>query len=293
MAGASMQNKICMVTGATGGIGKVTARELARRGAEVIIVGRDHIKSESAVSSIRRDFPKAKVSYLFADLSNQTQIRQLAKEFRDQYKKLDVLINNVGGIFFKRQLSVDGIEMTFALNHLSYFLLTNILLDLLDASKAARVINVSSSAHNGHHLDFDDLQSKYHYNGRKVYGRTKLANILYTYELARQTQGTSITTNALHPGTVKTNFGNNNFWILYRLFWFRNLRDGLTPEQGAQTILYLACSPEVNGISGKYFFRKKAVRSSDASYDQESAHRLWEISKQLVNLKKHLIISPR
>ena len=212
-----MKDKICMVTGATAGIGEVTALELARQGAVVVIVGRDPDRSEGTLSKIRGEIPNAKVHYLLADLSSFAQIRQLAEAFIMQFDRLDVLVNNAGGFFFKRQLSVDGIEMTFALNHLNYFLLTHVMMDALKKSVAPRVVNVASNAYKEHRLNFDDLQSVYRYNGLKSYGRSKLANILFSYELARRLKNTAITVNALHPGLVLTNIGNNSGWLISRI----------------------------------------------------------------------------
>jgi len=278
-----MKNKICMVTGATAGIGYVTALELARQEAEVILVGRNPIRIQQSVKKIRQVVSGAKINFLLADLSSQTQIHQLVEVFKTEYKRLDVLVNNAGGYFLKRQLSVDGIEMTFALNHLSYYLLTHLLMDCLEASKAARVVNVSSNAHKKQLLNFDDLQSVRRYNGLKAYGRSKLANILFTYELDRRLEATAINVNALHPGLVSTNIGNNNGWLVSKI-WSYITRNGLTPEQGARTNIFLASAPEVEGVNGKYFVSEKAVPSSDASYDLESARHLWEISKQMVTL---------
>jgi len=278
-----MKNKICMVTGATAGIGYVTALELARQEAEVILVGRNPIRIQQSVKKIRQVVSGAKINFLLADLSSQTQIHQLVEVFKTEYKRLDVLVNNAGGYFLKRQLSVDGIEMTFALNHLSYYLLTHLLMDCLEASKAARVVNVSSNAHKKQLLNFDDLQSVRRYNGLKAYGRSKLANILFTYELDRRLEANAIKVNALHPGLVSTNIGNNNGWLVSKI-WSYITRNGLTPEQGARTNIFLASAPEVEGVTGKYFVREKAVPSSDASYDLESARHLWEISKQMVTL---------
>ena len=278
-----MKDKICMVTGATTGIGEVTALELARKGAVVVLVGRDQVRSEVAVSKIRQEIANSKVYYLLSDLSSQAQIRKLGEVFNNQFDHLDVLVNNAGGFFFKRQLSVDGIEMTFALNHLNYFLLTHVMMDALKASVAARVINVASNAHKKNQMNFDDLQSAHRYNGLKAYGRSKLANILFSYELARRLENTAITVNALHPGLVSTNIGNNNGWLISKI-WSLITRKGMTPEQGALTNIYLASAPELEGVNGKYFVREKAVFSNDASYDLKSARRLWEISERMLNL---------
>ena len=283
-----MHGKICLVTGATAGIGEVTARELARQGATVIVVGRSREKSETTVRQIRQQTGNPAVEYLLADLSSQKDVRALAQQFKSTHQRLHALVNNAGGIFIWRQASVDGIEMTFALNHLNYFLLTNLLLDALKASAPARIINVSSRAHLRAPLNFDALQSRRGYNGIRVYGQTKLANLLFTYELARRLEGTGVTANALHPGLVATNFGANNARLggrylgrLYRRL-FRVI--AISAEEGAQSSLYLATSPEVAGVTGKYFVRRQAVPSSEASYDRAAASRLWQVSEELTDL---------
>ncbi|MBF8285333.1 MAG: Short-chain dehydrogenase [Anaerolineales bacterium] len=278
-----MESKICMVTGATSGIGQVTARELARQGATVIVVGRSRERSEATVNRIKQQTDNPNVEYRLADLSVQKDIHQLAQEFKHKYQRLHVLVNNAGAIFLRRLESADGIEMTFALNHLNYFLLTHLLLDTLKASAPARIINVSSRAHarvSG--LNFDDLQNKRGY-GMNVYGQSKLMNVLFTYELARRLEGTGIMVNALHPGFVATRFATNN-GLLVRLA--RPVLDlfALSAEEGAQTMIYLATSPEVEGVTGKYFVKEKAVLSSPASYDEAAARRLWQISEKMTSL---------
>ncbi len=209
-SGDVMRGKLCMVTGATSGIGRVTAQVLAQAGAEVVVVGRNREKSEATVDRIKQQTGNSAVEYMLADLSSQTAIRQLAETFKRQHERLNVLVNNAGAFFLWRQESVDGIEMTFALNHLGYFLLTNLLLDTLKASAPARVINVSSGSHRGETINFNHFQGKRMYSGFRAYGESKLANILFTYELARRLEGTGITVNAIHPGFVATNIGTNN-----------------------------------------------------------------------------------
>lgn len=285
-----MNGKTILITGATNGIGKVTALELAKMGASVVIVGRSQSRTESVASEIKVTSKNDAVDTLIGDLSSMADARQVADEFKRKHQRLDVLVNNAGAVFNTRQETVDGYEMTFALNHLSYFLLTNLLLDTLKASTPARIVNVSSDAHRGFTLDFDDLQNKKHYGtgGFGAYGRSKLANVLFTYELARRLAGTGITANVLHPGFVATGFGHNNgramaliMGVIHRLF-------ALTPEQGAETTIYLASSPQVEDITGKYFDKCKAVQSSPQSYDEAAARRLWEISESLVGLKSAL-----
>jgi NAD(P)-dependent dehydrogenase (short-subunit alcohol dehydrogenase family) len=277
-----MQGNVCVVTGATSGIGLITAQTLAQQGATVIVVGRNPERGAATVSRIRQETGNSAVELMVADLSAQAQVRQLASEIQRRFPRLDVLINNAGALFIHRQLSQDGIEMTFALNHLAYFLLTNLLLDPLKAS-AARIINVSSEAHRGAALDFTDLQGQRSYGGWRAYARSKLANILFTYELARRLEGTSVAANALHPGLVATNFGRNNRGIMATGFRILQLA-AISPEAGARTILYLASAPEVKDITGKYFIKQKAVRSSQISYDRAAAERLWQSSAELTSL---------
>lgn len=284
-----VDEKLCLVTGGTAGIGYVTALELARMGAGVILLGRDQAKCAAAVDTIRSQTGNPQVEYLLADLSSQAQIHRAAGQFYAQHDHLDVLVNNAGGFFLRRQLSVDGIEMTFALNHLAYFLLTHLLLEALGRSPAARVINVSSGSHYGEHLDFADLQFSRFYNPIRAYGRSKLANVLFTYELARRLAGTSITSNALTPGMVATDIWKKvNRWLTPLISPLIQ-RIGQTPLEGAQTSLHLAASPEVEGVTGKFYSDKQPVRSSETSYDLESARRLWEISLDLVGLKNPLV----
>jgi NAD(P)-dependent dehydrogenase (short-subunit alcohol dehydrogenase family) len=236
------------------------------------------------VRRIRRASPGARVEPLVADLSSQEQVRRLARELRARCPRLDVLVNNAGAIFARRTLSADGLEMTFALNHLGPFLLTNLLLDRLEASPAARVVNVSSSAHQRGVMRFDDLQGERRYDRLEAYAQSKLANLLFTYELARRLRGTRVTANALHPGVVATRLGSNDGWLRARA---RNLlkRGMLTPEQGAETSVYLASSAEVEGVSGRYFCRCREIPSSDASRDEASAALLWRVSEELTGLR--------
>jgi NAD(P)-dependent dehydrogenase (short-subunit alcohol dehydrogenase family) len=278
-----MQGKVCMVTGATAGIGMSTAEALAGMSATMVVVGRNREKCESVVARFKRDTGNQEVSYLLADLSSQDQIRSLASEFLEKYSRLDVLVNNAGGIFLLRRKSEDGIEMTFALNHLNYFLLTNLLLDRIKASAPSRIIMVSSNSHRGKHLDFDNLEGKGLENPMTAYGRTKLCNVLFTYELARRLADTGVTVNALHPGFVSTDIAKNNGWLV-RLFQPLVMRSALPMEVGAQTSIYLASSLEVEGVTGKYFARKKAIESDPASNDETAAKRLWQVSAEMTGL---------
>lgn len=272
-----------MVTGATSGIGLVTARGLAALGATVIVVGRNPQRGADVVHRIQQETGTPAVEFMLADLSVQARVRQLAEAFQSRYGRLDVLVNNVGGFFLRRQLTADGIEMTFALNHLSYFLLTNLLLDTLRASAPARIVNVASESHRGAEIDFADLQMERRYSGRRAYGQSKLANLLFTYELARRLEGTQVAANALHPGFVATNLAKNNGPMVRLVLRLLHLR-AISPEEGAQTSIYLASSPEVEGITGKYFIDRKPVSSSPASYDEAAARRLWEVSAEMAGL---------
>ena len=279
-----MSNKIMLITGTTSGIGRVAAESLAQQGAHVVLVGRNPAKTEAAVADIRRATGSTAVDYLLADLSVQAEVRRLADQFHSRYPRLDVLVNNAGGIFRLRQLSPDGRERTLALNHLSYFLLTHLLLDALRASAPARIVNVASNAHRlVRGLNLDDLDSAQGYSGFGVYASSKLANILFTYELARRLEGSGVTANALHPGLIRSGFGANNGRLWQLIYVFINAL-GRTPAQGAQTVIHLAASAEVEGLTGQYFAERQARRSSPASYDEATARRLWEISARMVQL---------
>ena len=275
-----MKGKTCLVTGATSGIGLVAARELAGKGARVILVGRNPVRCQAAVAQIKSQTGNEEVESLLADLSSQKQVRELRGRSATRQPRLDVLINNAGGIWMNRQETVDGLEMTFAVNHLGYFLLTNLLLDTLKASAPARIVNVSSRAHERAILDFDDLMGKRQYGGWQAYCRSKLANLLFTKELARRLAGSGVTANALHPGWVATNFAANNGWN-GRLIYLGARLFAISPERGARTMVYLASAPEMAEISGCYFVREKAVPSSPASRDEAAARRLWELSTEL------------
>ena len=281
--GTSMKGKICLITGATSGIGKAAALQIAQLGATVVMVGRNPQRTAAAIQEIRQQSSNDQVESMLADLSSQEEIRRLAENFKTRYQRLDVLVNNAGALMLSRQRTVDGLEMTFALNHLNYFLLTNQLLETLKSSGPARIINVASDSHQGAVLDFEDLQLERNYGGYKAYGRSKLANLLFTYELARRLEGSSVTVNALHPGLVATKFMANNGLRgrVYNLF-FRLV--GRSTARGAHPITYLASSSDVEGVSGKYFVEDGLVQSSPASYDREAALQLWQASEELTGL---------
>ncbi len=278
----TMEGKTCLITGASDGIGYIAARELARQGASVVVVGRNVFKTDDAVDRIKEDTGNEKVSYLLADLSSQEDVKRLARDVNEQLPSLDVLLNNAGAIFLSDRRSVDGLEMTFALNHMSYFLLTLLSLDLMRDSAPARIINVSSSSHSSPgKFVLDDLPRPGSNRGYRAYGRSKLCNILFTYELARRLEGTGVTVNALHPGLVRTNIARNN-GLLGRVVNFFIGARGISAEQGADTLVYLASSPEVEGVTGKFFVNRQAVPSSALSYDQDLAKGLWELSEGLM-----------
>ncbi|KAA3646775.1 MAG: SDR family NAD(P)-dependent oxidoreductase [Chloroflexi bacterium] len=277
-----MRGKVCLVTGATAGIGEATAYLLAQLGATLVGIGRNPTKNENSTRMIKEKSGNPNVEYLLADLSSQQDIRAVAQEFKNRYDRLDVLVNNAGATFAKRQQSVDGIEMTFALNHLGYFLLTKLLCDLLEKSAPARIINVSSSLHKLGKLDLQDIPFTKGYSRGKAYQRSKLANIAFTYELARRIHGQNVTVNAMNPGLVATNVGEAAGGISAILKRLVDKIAGMPPEEGAQTIIYLATSPEVIGVTGKYFVKEKSIPSSKKSYDLALGRQLWEISEDLV-----------
>ena len=281
---ANMSGKICLVTGATNGIGKAAAQALAQIGATVVIVGRSAAKTVQVVEEIRAASGNKNVDSLLADLSSQQEVRRLADEFKSKYPHLHVLLNNAGGTFTTRQLSVDGIEMTFAFNHLAYFLLTNLLLDTIKASTPARIINVSSDVHSSGKIDFDNLQGERSYSSFGPYGNSKLANILFTTELARRLEGTGVTGNALHPGLTSTGFGKNNPGFLMKIMGVLVPLIARSPEKGAATSIYLASSPEVQSITGKYFVDCKVTQPAPQATDMAVARKLWDVSAEMVHL---------
>ena len=279
----SMAGKTCLVTGATAGIGKETALGLARQGATVVVAGRNRERCTATVEQIKAQTGNSSVDFLVADLSSLQEVRKLAGQVKERYPRLDVLVNNAGAIMLSRRLSVDGIELTIALNHLSYFLLTNLLLDHLAASAPARIVNVSSSSHRKARIRFDDLEGQRRYGGMRAYSQSKLANVFFTYELARRLEGTGVTANALHPGLVATNFLSNNGKLGQFLCFFMGLR-GMSAPKGALTSIYLASSAEVEGVTGRFYEKSREVRSSPSSYDRSVAERLWQVSAEMTGL---------
>jgi NAD(P)-dependent dehydrogenase (short-subunit alcohol dehydrogenase family) len=287
MADASagpMAGKTVVVTGGSSGIGRASAEGLAALGARVGIVGRDEARTRSAAQEIAAGSRGATVDAFVADMSSQAEVRRLAGEILAAYPRLDVLVNNVGGFWATRRLTADGIEHTFAVNHLAPFLLTELLLDRLKQSAPARIVTVSSGAHSMGRLAFDDLQGERRYSGQAAYNQSKLANVVFTYELARRLEGSGVTATVLHPGVVRTGFAAEDPSTVWKVF-LPLIRPMLkSPAQGAVTPVYLASAPEVDGVSGQYFADRKPRRTSRASYDTAAADRLWRISAELVGI---------
>jgi len=276
-----MEGKICIITGANSGIGKATAIGLAEMNASVVMLCRSKERGEVAQKEIKELTGNNNVDLLLCDLSSQKEIRDFVTEFKSKYQKLHILINNAGVMMRKGPISTDGFEMNFAVNHLAPFLLTNLLLDMLKKNAPSRIVNVSSGAHKMAKLDFDDLQSE---NTKprfmRIYGNSKLALMLFSYELSRKLEGTNVTVNTVHPGVVATNLGRHQskFNQKFSKVVFKK------PEKGAETSIYLASSPEVEGITGKYFVNKESRKSSGASYNEDDAKRLWEISLEMTKI---------
>jgi retinol dehydrogenase-14 len=280
-AAPAMAGRTCLVTGATSGIGKAAASALARLGAELVLVARDPARGQATADELRVATGNARVELLLADLASQASIRQAAEEIERTHDRLHVLVNNAGGYWATRHVTVDGLELTFALNHLAYFLLTNLLLDRLRASAPARIVNVTSSAQAFGDLRLDDLQFQRRYRGQAAYNQSKLANVLFTYELARRLDGTGVTVTCAAPGVTRTNFGRDDSGPVMRLLTPLARPFMRSPEQGADTPVWLASSPEVEGVTGRYYGSRRARRSSRRSYDTELARRLWQISEEL------------
>jgi NAD(P)-dependent dehydrogenase (short-subunit alcohol dehydrogenase family) len=281
----NLEGKTCLVTGATSGIGEATALGLARMGATVVAVGRDPAKCEATVARIRLESGNSAVEHLLADLSSQAEVRTLAAGFLRRHGRLDVLVNNAGGVFLRRRLSVDGIEMTLALNHLSHFLLTGLLVEALRRGAPSRVVNVSSGGHRRSPLDLDDLELRRGYAPLKAYYRSKFANILFTYELARRLEGTHVAANVLHPGLVLTNLARQSGRLIgwgWRLY--ARWHSALTPEEGASNVVFVASSPTLDGVTGAYFFKTTRAVSAPGTEDKEAARRLWQASVRLTGV---------
>jgi NAD(P)-dependent dehydrogenase (short-subunit alcohol dehydrogenase family) len=279
-----MGGKTVLITGGTSGIGKAAALALAAMGANVVVVGRSPERGERALEEIKAQSRNESVELMVADLSAQAEVRRLAEEFLESHDRLDVLVNNAGLVQSRRTETPDGIETTLAINHLAPFLLTNLLLERLQQSAPSRVTTVTSEAQRWGNMDFEDMQSRHKYRGFPVYGMTKLANIMFTFELAERLKGSGVSANCLHPGSVGTNFGKNNRGPM--ALFFRAAKPFMrSPERGADTLIWLASSPDVDGVRGKYFFDRKEIEAKEVAYDPVVRRRLWEISEDLTGLK--------
>ncbi|HZK73760.1 MAG TPA: SDR family oxidoreductase [Clostridia bacterium] len=279
-----MASKVVLITGGTGGIGKATAIGLATMGARVGITGRDLARTEQAAADIRAASGNPAVDAFAADMSSQAEVRRLADAVLSLYPRLDVLVNNVGGFWAHRHPTADGLERTFALNHLAPFLLTNLLLDRLKASAPARIVTVSSGAQAMGRIELDDLQGTRNYSGQRAYNQSKLANVMFTNELARRLEGSGVTATSLHPGVVRTNFGVEDqawYFTLMSRVVYPLLK---TPAQGARTSIYLASSPDVDGVTGQFFINRRPKAAKKVAYDPDMTARLWQVSADLVGL---------
>jgi NAD(P)-dependent dehydrogenase (short-subunit alcohol dehydrogenase family) len=276
-----MEGKIVVITGATSGIGEVAAQALAEAGATIVFIARDAARAEA---TLKRLNAKSRAPHRFyrADLSNIAATRRVGAEIARQTPKIDVLVNNAGAIFSSRRLTADGLEMTFALNHMSYFVLSEALRENLLASAPARIVNTASDAHQGATIDFSDLQGEKNYSATRAYGRSKLCNILFTRELAGSLAGTGVTANCLHPGFVATRFGDEAGGMVGRFLGLAKFF-ARTTEKGAETIVYLASSPEVSNESGLYFVDRRKATPSSAAQDDDTARRLWAVSVELAH----------
>jgi len=283
--GRAVKSKTVVVTGGTSGIGEVAALRLAQQGARIVLIARDRERAAATLAKLKSANAAAAHTAHYADLSSLAEMKRVAKEIADSEPRIDVLVNNAGAVFLSRKLSVDGLEMTFATNHMAYFVVTNVLLDRLKATPGARIVSTASDAHQSAKLDFDDLQCAKSYSSFRVYGNSKLCNILFTRELARRLDATGVTANCLHPGFVGTRFGSNNAGnIFMRLLRGAVMSFGISPEEGAKTIIHLASSPDVATISGEYFYKCKIAEASDAAQNDDDAKRLWDVSAKLAGM---------
>jgi NAD(P)-dependent dehydrogenase (short-subunit alcohol dehydrogenase family) len=277
-----MKNKIVLITGGSSGIGLATAEALAAQGAEIILAARSAAKLKDAAQQITDKTGNKNIKYYVADFSSQKSIRALAAQLKKDYQKIDVLINNAGGVFPAFKLNEDGLEMTIGTNHFAYFLLTNLLLDLIKKSDYARIVNVASGSHYDGKIDFESFTKDKGYFILKAYAQSKLANVLFTAELAERLKGTNVTANCLHPGFVKTDIGNKDTQWYSKLFWTLSSRiAGLSVENGAKTSIYLASSPDVKGVTGKYFDKCKEKNPAPLAKDKVLQKELWRVSEQL------------
>ena len=278
-----MNGKTVVITGGTSGIGEVAAEKLAKMGARIVLVARDKSRADATLTRLRQRGPRLSHSAYYADLTRLTEMRRVAAQIATREPRIDVLINNAGALFARRQVTEDGLEYTFALNHMAYFVVTDGLRERLKASAPARIVNTASAAHHGATLDFDDLQSEKSFRATKAYGRSKLCNVLFTRELARRLQGTGVTANCLHPGFVATRFGDQTGDLISGFIWLAKFF-AISPEKGAQTIVHLASSPDVAGITGNYFEECRATTPSLQARDDCAASLLWERSTALAGM---------
>lgn len=280
-----MSGRVCLVTGANSGIGFEVARQLAGLGAAVTMLCRDRERGEAARAAILEAVDGASVELLLADMSSLEQVRDAARQFRAGHDRLDVLVNNAGAVFPKRLITDGGVEQTFAVNHLGYFALTAELLDLVEVSTPARIVNVSSIAHRRGRIDFDDLAFTEGWSTMNAYRRSKLANVLFSYELARRLEGRGVTVNAIHPGIVATNFGSGVRWIRWLTRPVQRLMT--QADEAGAAVARLATSPALEGVTGRYFNKWDEERSSELSHDRAVQRRLWEVSAALVAAPDH------
>jgi NAD(P)-dependent dehydrogenase (short-subunit alcohol dehydrogenase family) len=279
-----MKGKTVVITGGTSGIGEVAALELAQMGARIVLVAREEPRADATLARLRQRAPGLAHTVHCADLTRLAEARRVAGQIADAEPRIDVLINNAGAMFAARQVTQDGLERTFALNHMAYFVVTQGLRERLAASAGARIVNTASDAHRGATLDFDDLQSEKGFSAMKAYGRSKLCNILFTRELARRLHGTGITANCLHPGFVATRFGDQSGGLISHMVWLAKFF-AISPAEGAKTIVHLASAPEVAGVSGKYFYKCRETKPSPQAQDDQAALALWQRSAALAGMK--------
>jgi NAD(P)-dependent dehydrogenase (short-subunit alcohol dehydrogenase family) len=279
-----MKGKTVVITGGTSGIGEVAALELAQMGARIVLVAREEPRADATLARLRQRAPGLAHTVHCADLTRLAEARRVAGQIADAEPRIDVLINNAGAMFAARQVTRDGLERTFALNHMAYFVVTQGLRERLAASAGARIVNTASDAHRGATLDFDDLQSEKGFSAMKAYGRSKLCNILFTRELARRLHGTGITANCLHPGFVATRFGDQSGGLISHMVWLAKFF-AISPAEGAKTIVHLASAPEVAGVSGKYFYKCRETKPSPQAQDDQAALALWQRSAALAGMK--------
>jgi NAD(P)-dependent dehydrogenase (short-subunit alcohol dehydrogenase family) len=279
-----MKGKTVVITGGTSGIGEVAALELAQMGARIVLVGRDKPRAQTTLARLRERGPGLAHTVHYADLTRLAEMKRVAAQIAGAEPRIDVLINNAGAMFAARRVTEDGLERTFALNHMAYFVVTAGLRERLTASAGARIVNTASDAHRGAMVDFDNLQSEKGFGAMQAYGRSKLCNILFTRELARRLHGTGVTANCLHPGFVATRFGDQSGGLISHMVWLAKYF-AIPPTEGAKTVVYLAASPEADGVSGKYFYKCRATTPSPAAEDDHAASALWERSVELAGVK--------